>query len=246
MSWSYAKLDGVVVRVGSKSAAGAPRACCRGRGCPPARRRPRQASVGEMTTPSVLPSDDGSPLHLYGKGGFPVSRQERPAPRLTSSRESSRHRSGYGCMRIRNRPGKRRAPAGARLRVVEDPASDRPEARLKTIFDGVTTLIDRRRPTSSCSRRPSSGSSPAPRSLSGRPAAPSSSPPRSPGWTALSTRPHASSRLFAATAAPRRRRCSRWCRRSSASTRPRAEPRRRRARGRDCQRWRGAVKVVSG
>ena len=30
--------------------------------------------------------------------------------------------------------------------MVEDPASDRPEARLKTIFDAVTTLIDQAAP----------------------------------------------------------------------------------------------------
>ena len=39
------------------------------------------------------------------------------------------------------------------------------------------------------SRSPSSASTPAPRSPSDRPAAPCSSPPRSPGWSALSTRP---------------------------------------------------------
>ena len=76
-----------------------------------------------MMSPHQLPSPspEGIPLSRYAKGckrGF--SGQERPTPCLTSMREGSRHRSGYGCMRIRHRPRKRRAGTGPRLRVVED------------------------------------------------------------------------------------------------------------------------------
>ena len=44
--------------------------------------------------------------------------QERPGRDLTSRREGSRHRSRDGCLRVRNRPRKRRAPQGGLPRVV--------------------------------------------------------------------------------------------------------------------------------
>src|SRR5581483_9620430 len=45
-------------------------------------------------------------------------KEERPGPHLTSPREGSRHRSRDGCLRVRDRPRKRRAPPGRLPRVV--------------------------------------------------------------------------------------------------------------------------------
>jgi hypothetical protein len=73
--------------------------------------------------------------------------------------------------------------SGGRLRAVEHgwwktPAGKRPELRLRTIFDGVTELIEEYE-------------TPVPRSPSGRRAAPCSSLPRRSASSALSTRPRA-------------------------------------------------------
>src|SRR5262245_61494528 len=74
-----------------------------------------------MTNPYHSPRATLIHRSLTQKGDFRFSRQERPVSRLTSTRESSGHRSGHSCMRVRHRPRKRRAGAGHRLRVVEDP-----------------------------------------------------------------------------------------------------------------------------
>ena len=49
--------------------------------------------------------------------------QERPGPDLTSLREGPRHRSRDGCLRVRDRPRKRRAPPGGMPRVVAHAAA---------------------------------------------------------------------------------------------------------------------------
>ena len=53
-------------------------------------------------------------------------RQERPERRLTCPREGSRHRPRDGCMRVRDRPRKRRAPQGHVPRVVANVAARAP------------------------------------------------------------------------------------------------------------------------
>ena len=54
------------------------------------------------------------------------ARQERPERCLTSPREGSRHRPRDGCLRVRNRPRKRRAPQGHVPRVVANVAARAP------------------------------------------------------------------------------------------------------------------------
>ena len=54
--------------------------------------------------------------------------KERPIPRLTSPREGSRHRSRDGCMRVRDRPRKRRPYQGNRPRVVANTRGGAPGA----------------------------------------------------------------------------------------------------------------------
>ena len=70
------------------------------------------------------------------------SGQESSDRRLTSPRESPRHRPRNGCVRVRDRPRKRRAPQGHCPRVLEHaaPGSAR-SCGCKTIFDGVAGLI---------------------------------------------------------------------------------------------------------
>ena len=68
----------------------------------------------------------------------------RPAvrPSVPSCREGPRHRPRDGCMRVRDRPRKRRAPQGARATGAgQTRARERAGARLRTIFDGVQELI---------------------------------------------------------------------------------------------------------
>ena len=130
------------------------------------------------------------------------------------TRESSRHRSGHSRVRIRNRPRKRRPPSGPGPRVVANAGPRAPGAPSEDDLRGRAGLVADSSRMPSPWRNRSSAPTPAPRSLSGRRAAPCSSPPRSPASSALSTRRAASSRPSAATAAPRRRRSRAWCRRS--------------------------------
>ena len=70
------------------------------------------------------------------------ARTEAPVRSVPSARESPRHRPRDGCVRVRDRPRKRRAPQGARPRVRG--ARRRASARscaCRTIFDGVQALI---------------------------------------------------------------------------------------------------------
>jgi crossover junction endodeoxyribonuclease RuvC len=76
------------------------------------------------------------------------ARQERPAGRLTSTREGSRNRSGRRSVRLRDRPGRRRPHPGRRPRLVADPCPRPPEVRLKRIHDAVADLIAKQEPDS--------------------------------------------------------------------------------------------------
>ena len=111
---------------------------------------------------------------------------------------------------------------GGRVRAIDygwwkTPASDRPEARLKTIFDAVTTLIDQAAPDAvaleesfvgvdartALSVGQARGAIMVAAALAGVECAEYSRP--------------ASSRPCAAMGGPRRPRCSGWCKRSSSS-----------------------------
>ena len=180
------------------------------------RRRTDPRTSLYFNDPDGVPTRAGDVRGLTARTGRAVGlTRGRPGRVLPSRREGPRHRPRDGCVRVRHRPRKRRPHQAARRRLLADVRRERPELRLKTIFDGVRRSSRSTRRTPSRSRSPSSAPTPASRSPSGRRAAPRSSRPRPPASSAPSTRPRASSRPSAATAAPTRRRCSGWCRRSS-------------------------------
>src|SRR5919204_4101520 len=88
--------------------------------------------AGTITSKTKSPSESRFPIAigptLLRRNRISQEGKERPGRSLTSWRESPRHRSGYGSVRIRHRPRKRRPPQGGRPWLVENALAPPPRA----------------------------------------------------------------------------------------------------------------------